>query len=250
MKPFYFWFNTIWVLLLTTKCERTIEIEITSGTSAALGPSSSSSSSSSSLSAASLSSLLSSSSSSSSAHHHLLSSSSALAFTSARGSNASAAAACGGYLTAANGIIQTPNFPERFNVPISCTWIIDASSITNPNVSIVVYLTQQYVLSGLKFTEYMYYSEDYKVPSDNVFALNEDDVTKVPWVRFSSPYLEIKFTMDNLYGTHLRALDRLLDVYGFNITYEFKDIKSYGSYQCSALQCRFLGNCYATHNFS
>ncbi|XP_053691965.1 fibropellin-1-like [Sabethes cyaneus] len=154
---------------------------------------------------------------------------------------------CGGTLTASHGTIQTPNFPERFPVPISCTWIIDASAVVGPNVSIVVYLTQQYVLSGLRFTEYMYYSEDYKVPSRNVFVLSEDDVTNVPWIKFNSPYLEIRFTMDNLYGTHLRALDRLLDVYGFNITYEVDSVKPY---QCNALQCRFVGNCYAKHDYS
>ncbi|XP_055634797.1 uncharacterized protein LOC129774820 isoform X2 [Toxorhynchites rutilus septentrionalis] len=154
---------------------------------------------------------------------------------------------CGGTLTATHGTIQTPNFPERFPVPISCTWIIDASAVAGTNISIVVYLTQQYVLSGLRFTEYMYYSEDYKVPSMNVFELSEEGVTNVPWIKFNSPYLEIRFTMDNLYGTHLRALDRLLDVYGFNITYEVDTIKSY---HCNALQCRFLGQCYAKQDYS
>jgi hypothetical protein len=152
---------------------------------------------------------------------------------------------CGGFLTPPHGVIQTPNFPQPFPVPITCVWIIDTSEFKN--ASIIVYLTQQYVLSGLKFTEYMYYSEDYKVPSGSMFELTEDDVTKVPWVKFSSPYLEVKFTMTNLYGTHLRALDRLLDVYGFNITYEVDAVKPY---QCNALQCRFLGHCYAAHDFS
>ncbi|XP_050095110.1 uncharacterized protein LOC126577486 [Anopheles aquasalis] len=150
-------------------------------------------------------------------------------------------------LTAPHGVLRTPNFPERFPVPISCTWIIDASAIVGGNVSIVVYLTQQYVLGGLRFTEYMYYSDDYKVPSMTVYELSEDDVTRVPWIRFQSPYLEVRFTMDNLYGTHLRALDRLLDVYGFNITYEVDTVKQQ---TCNALHCRFLGNCYAKHDFS
>uniref|UniRef100_A0A182NBV7 CUB domain-containing protein n=1 Tax=Anopheles dirus TaxID=7168 RepID=A0A182NBV7_9DIPT len=156
---------------------------------------------------------------------------------------------CGGgsTLTAPHGTITTPNFPARFPVPISCTWIIDASAIVGANVSIVLYLTQQYVLGGLRFTEYMYYSDDYKVPSMNVYELSEDDVTSVPWIRFSSPYLEVRFTMDSLYGTHLRALDRLLDVYGFNITYEVDTVKPH---TCNALRCRFLGNCYAKHDYS
>ncbi|XP_040163581.1 uncharacterized protein LOC120900535 [Anopheles arabiensis] len=155
---------------------------------------------------------------------------------------------CGGStLTAPHGIISTPNFPARFPVPISCTWIIDASAIVGANVSIVLYLTQQYVLGGLRFTEYMYYSDDYKVPSMNVYELSEDDVTSVPWIRFGSPYLEVRFTMDSLYGTHLRALDRLLDVYGFNITYEVDTVKPH---TCNALRCRFLGNCYAKPDYS
>lgn len=155
---------------------------------------------------------------------------------------------CGGILTQSYGIIQTPNFPNKFYVPITCIWIIDASELASgPNISIVIYLTQLYVLGGLKFTEYMYYSDDYKVPSQRIFEITEDDVTKVTWIQFNSQYLEIKFTMKSLEGTHLRALDRFLDVYGFNITYEIDTVKSY---QCNTLQCRFLGHCYAQKDFT
>lgn len=156
---------------------------------------------------------------------------------------------CGGTLTALRGIIQTPNFPNKFKVPIQCTWIIDASAIAKQNVSIVVYFTQQFVLSGLQFTEYAYHSDDFKVKSDHaVFELNDKTVAQVSWVRFYTPFLEIKFAMNDLYGTHLRALDRLLDVYGFNITYEVDEAVK--PYQCNALLCRYLGHCYATENFT
>lgn len=156
---------------------------------------------------------------------------------------------CGGMLTATQGVIQTPNFPDKFPVPIQCTWIIDASAINKKNVSIIVYVTQQYLLSGLKFTEYDYYSDDIKVKSEHApFELNEQTVTKTVTVQFWSQYLEIKFTMDNLYGTHLRALDRLLDVYGFNITYEMDGVVK--PKPCTALLCRYLGHCYATSDFS
>ncbi|XP_017042772.1 uncharacterized protein LOC108089159 [Drosophila ficusphila] len=171
------------------------------------------------------------------------------------GSSASSSAGnpeCGGVLKSRHGIIQTPNFPHRFATPMECVWIIDASDLPKAqgqgNVSIVVYLTQLYVLSGLKFTEYMYYSDDFKVPAHRVFSLTEDDVTQVTWVQFHSQYLEIRFTMATLDGTHLRALDRLLDVYGFNITYEVQnEVKSS---QCNTLQCRFLGDCFASSDFS
>lgn len=156
---------------------------------------------------------------------------------------------CGGLLTANRGIIQTPNFPNKFDVPIKCVWIINATTIEDTNnISIVIYFTQQYVLSGLKFTEYIYYSNDFQIKNDKpTFEFNEYNVTEFAWLQFSSRYLEIEFTMDNLHGTHLRALDRLLDVYGFNITYEVDEVKPY---QCSALKCRFLGQCFAQHDFS
>lgn len=163
--------------------------------------------------------------------------------------SSSAAYKCGGVLTSRHGVIQTPNFPHKFTTPIECVWIVDASELmphSGHNISIVVYLTQLYVLGGLKFTEYMYYSDDYKVPAHRVFTLTEDDVTQVAWVQFNSQYLEIRFRMSSLDGTHLRALDRLLDVYGFNITYEVEPVKEY---QCNTLQCRFLGHCYARADF-
>ncbi|EDW57812.2 uncharacterized protein Dvir_GJ18297, isoform C [Drosophila virilis] len=166
-------------------------------------------------------------------------------------SSSSSSPGCGGLLKSRYGLIQTPNFPHRFTTPIECVWIIDASELpatAQGNVSIVVYLTQLYVLGGLKFTEYMYYSDDFKVPAHRVFALTEEDVTQVTWMQFNSQYLEIRFTMATLDGTHLRALDRLLDVYGFNITYEVQhEVKTT---QCNTLQCRFLGDCYASADYS
>ncbi|XP_030243195.1 uncharacterized protein LOC108658133 [Drosophila navojoa] len=166
-------------------------------------------------------------------------------------SSISSSSGCGGLLKSRYGLIQTPNFPHRFATPIECVWIIDASELpatAQGNVSIVVYLTQLYVLGGLKFTEYMYYSDDFKVPAHRVFSLTEEEVTQVTWLQFNSQYLEIRFTMATLDGTHLRALDRLLDVYGFNITYEVQhEVKAT---QCNTLQCRFLGDCYASADYS
>jgi hypothetical protein len=155
---------------------------------------------------------------------------------------------CGGFLTDAKGIIHTPNFPNPFPTPLTCVWIIDASAfLERPNVSIIVYLTQQFALSGLIFKEYMYYSDDYKVPSQNELVIKEENVTQIAYVRSASPFLEIKFYMDSMYGTNLRVMNHLLDIYGFNITYEIDTLKSY---QCNSLKCSFLGNCFATSNFT
>jgi hypothetical protein len=156
---------------------------------------------------------------------------------------------CGGILTEKRGILQTPHFPNPFPLPLSCVWIIDASTSSwgQPNVSINVYLTQQYVLSGLTFKEYMYYSDDFKVPSEMETVVKDDNVTRTASVQANSPFLEISFQLDNLYGTHLRVMDHLLDVYGFNITYEVDVPKAY---QCSSQLCSFLGNCYASSNYT
>lgn len=157
---------------------------------------------------------------------------------------------CGGFLKSRNGIIQTPNFPNIFNTPIDCLWIIDGSEFMphpGQNITITVHLTQLYVLGGLTFTEYMYYSDDYRVPAQRFYALTEDDVTQLSSLLFNSQYLEIRFRLNSLDGTHLRALDHLLDVYGFNITYEINEPPK--NYYCNVLQCRLLGHCFAKKDF-
>lgn len=167
---------------------------------------------------------------------------------------------CGGILYARNGVIQTPGFPAAFETPLTCTWIIDASAhfgsaagkrrdSASNGTSIVVYLTQLYVLSGLRFTGYLVYDDTFnlRIKSEESFVVQEEDVTQVMWLKFSTRYLELQFTIDTLHGTHLRALDRFLDVYGFNITYEVAD--TIKPSQCSALKCRFLGHCFAASDF-
>lgn len=155
---------------------------------------------------------------------------------------------CGGVLNAPNGVIQTPNFPHRFHTPLTCTWIINASEHSHGDNSIIIYLTQLYVLNGLTFTGYVIYDPalDLQIKSEERFELKEEDATQVAWLKFSTKYLEIKFTMETVYGTHLRTLDRIIDVYGFNITYDVGTLKPY---QCNTLKCRFLGHCLAEQNF-
>ena len=158
---------------------------------------------------------------------------------------------CGGELTADKGIIQTPGFPEAFPVPIRCQWIIDASEHFSPNTSIVVYLTQLYVTTGLTFTEYAYYERG-STPLGRQLAhtVTEENVTRVRWIWTRSPFLVIDFSLDRLEGNHLRVMDYLLDVYGFNVTYEISDReKPVRKDSCNALLCSFLGNCYASKNY-
>ena len=158
---------------------------------------------------------------------------------------------CGGELTDVKGSIQTPAFPEPFPVPIRCQWVIDASDRFSSNTSIVVYLTQLYVTTGLTFTEYAYYAKG-STPMGRqlAHAVTEENVTRIHWIWTRSPFLVIDFFLEHLEGNHLRVMDHLLDVYGFNITYEINDnVKPVRSDSCNTLLCSFLGNCYADKNY-
>ncbi|XP_044733704.1 fibropellin-1-like [Chrysoperla carnea] len=158
---------------------------------------------------------------------------------------------CGGVLTEPHGVLQTPNFPRPFNVPISCRWIIDASNIDAPNPSIVVYLTQLYVFTGLTFHEYAHYeSESLKVGGQLIHTVTEQNVTRVLWIRTPAPFMVIEFRLDRLEGNHLRVLDNLLDVYGFNITYEISTFANpVRANSCNVFSCSYTGHCYVSYDF-
>ncbi|GLH12061.1 Uncharacterized protein GBIM_16812 [Gryllus bimaculatus] len=161
---------------------------------------------------------------------------------------------CGGHLRERTGVIQTPNFPRPFPVPIRCRWVIDASAlnISTHNVSIVVYLTQLYATAGLTFTEFAYYESDaFHVGEALVHAVTEQNVTLVKWLWSRRPALVVDFALDRLEGNHLRVLDELLDVYGFNITYEISGrADPVRGDSCNVMTCSFVGNCFAAADFT
>ena len=160
---------------------------------------------------------------------------------------------CGEYLNTTNGIIQTPGFPKRFPVPIRCRWIIDASAHTEKNI--VVYLTQLYVTTGLKFTDYVYYEKEsgLKYSESSGHIVTPENVTTSPWIRSFTPYLVIEFELDRLEGNHLRFLDDKHNVYfmyGFNVTFELVDRDVGVRESCNARICSLLGECYANANYT
>lgn len=158
---------------------------------------------------------------------------------------------CGGVLKEPHGVIQTPNFPNPFPVPIKCTWVIDASNTPSNNASIVVYLTQLYVLKGLTFTEYAYYDESVKYRPKRIHEVTDRNVTELRWLQSHTPYLVIEFHMNILEGNQFRALDNLLDVYGFNITYEISTrAEPVRNNSCIVVDCSSVGHCYASHDLS
>lgn len=159
-------------------------------------------------------------------------------------------AGCGEYLTAKRGVIATPNFPDAFQVPIKCKWVIDASEASLANCSIVIYLTQLYVYKGLKFTEYAYYeSETTHYGETLIRQVTESNVFEYRWFKTYRPFLVIDFYLDRLEGNHVRVLDDLLDVYGFNITYEMTD-KPANAESCSVRDCSYTGNCLVSLDYS
>ncbi|XP_072929769.1 uncharacterized protein [Epargyreus clarus] len=154
---------------------------------------------------------------------------------------------CGGRLKGPVGVIQTPNFPNPFPVPIKCKWIIERN-ITNGTISI--YFTQQYTTSGLTFTEYMYYDESYKLGERRALTVTEENITRIKWLQVQSPVLVVELTLNRLEGTQLRALG-LLSVFGFNVTYVVKPpTVTEEPPSCSAIECRLLGHCYARQNYT
>ncbi|XP_044012319.1 uncharacterized protein LOC122855196 isoform X2 [Aphidius gifuensis] len=157
---------------------------------------------------------------------------------------------CGGHLTSQKGIINTPNFPNIFNVPIKCHWIIDASNLPFGNGSIIVYLTQLYVNKGLKFTEYAYYeSETTNFGETVIKEITESNIFEYRWIKTYRPFLVIEFLLERLEGNHVRILHDLLDVYGFNMTYEVTENEA-NENSCTVRDCSFTGDCILDDDFS
>nr|CAD7568772.1 unnamed protein product [Timema californicum] len=93
---------------------------------------------------------------------------------------------CGGTLRSSHGVLSTPNFPGPFPVPMKCRWVIDNSDNAHPegdSSSILVFLTQLYVTSGLTFTEFVHWEEDspqYQLGRRLVHEVTERNVTSTP----------------------------------------------------------------------
>lgn len=159
---------------------------------------------------------------------------------------------CGGRLTGRRGVIQTPYFPARYPVPIECQWEIDASKVLNDS-KIIVHFTQVYVIYGLTLInagsrEELGWKTDLRVINvDKAFLDGR------AYLGFKKTFLLVKFKSDTVFNNHFRALTNILDVYGFNITYEIipKDehTKRVHLRNCTLTTCSFNGNCYANSNF-
>ena len=61
---------------------------------------------------------------------------------------ASGASGCFHYFNQRHGVLLTPNFPAAFDVPFSCSWIINATAYEADSF-ITLYLTQMYLTRGV-----------------------------------------------------------------------------------------------------
>ncbi|ELU16131.1 hypothetical protein CAPTEDRAFT_140026 [Capitella teleta] len=152
---------------------------------------------------------------------------------------------CGGYLDGPAGHIQTPDFPKPFPLPLSCKWIL----YTPPGYKAVVYFTQFYVRHGFTMAEYeLYEDEDFYIGKTDLGTVNFEE--EMESVQPYKPYLVLRFNVGPTMGNmHLRVEHFLLDVYGFNITYEIIPKVEPQTPACSVHNCSFLGNCLASRDY-
>lgn len=153
-------------------------------------------------------------------------------------------------LTGPRGVITTPGFPGPFPVPAECEWVIQADAAAGPATIIEVYFTQLFVTDGLTITEYSQYPPDFGfVTVREVF--NKSHITQYgQYMVTTLPYLVIRFRLDRLEGNHVRVHDDLMDVYGFNITYEMRPAGDERDDVCSLLVCSYSGNCLGNADLS
>ena len=156
---------------------------------------------------------------------------------------------CGGVFDEPNGVLHTPNFPGPYETPIKCQWLIRAP----PGKKIIVYFTQYYMKDSFFVSAYKAYQDtstyvgrlDY---GDGEIKWGQDDLLSLVVYQ---PYMLIEFDVNFIGNRHVRVINHLLDVYGFNITYEIVDANANVSKStCSVSTCSYLGDCVVSANYT
>lgn len=147
------------------------------------------------------------------------------------------------------GTLTTPGFPAPFPTPFQCSWFIDATGF-EPDSFITLYLTQMYLTRGVKAVQYSFRNETHSLGRKELDELHTLRPRPYSVYRIKARYLEVQVNLHELVNANLRVEHRLLDVYGFNITYEIQTNDSrIRSDTCNAVNCTFNGHCYANHNY-
>ena len=155
---------------------------------------------------------------------------------------------CGGFFNQSHGVIQTPNFPNAFPVPISCEWVIMADR----SKKTMIYFTQYYLAKHFDVYEYDYYAgrDNHYVGETKLATV---DYKREIWgIAGHKPYVVLRFNVQTLgEDDHMRVIDHFVDVYGFNITYEFADRDSDKDVKVECPDyCSYLGDCMASADYS
>ncbi|KZS07008.1 Uncharacterized protein APZ42_029535 [Daphnia magna] len=148
------------------------------------------------------------------------------------------------------GTLTTPGFPSAFPVPFTCSWIIDATGFESDSF-ITLYLTQMYLTRGVKAVQYTFNNTTHAIGRKDLDELHTFRPRPYSVYRIKARYLEVQVNLDELVNANLRVERRLMDVYGFNITYEIQPNGSrIRTDTCNVANCTFNGHCYANHNYS
>ncbi|CAL1285808.1 unnamed protein product [Larinioides sclopetarius] len=152
---------------------------------------------------------------------------------------------CGGVLRNSKGIISTPNYPEPYPVPINCRWVIEAPS----DKVIAIYFTQYYMREGLTVTEYAFFSETLYMGKKEFGMISSD--REPTYLVSNKPVLVLDFLVRESGNIHMRVREHLLDVFGFNITYEIVGRnETVRKEACIYHHCSYAGSCYAAAFFT
>lgn len=152
---------------------------------------------------------------------------------------------CGYHTKKDRGYISTPNFPQPYPVPITCQWVIEAP----PDCKIAVYFTQFYLKTGFSASEFAHYVADIGVgvsKSDFGVISSRDEPT---YLMSNKRILVLDLHVYSLDNVHLRVTEHLLEIYGFNITYEvLQKNESVRQDGCIYHHCSFTGFCLASED--
>lgn len=154
---------------------------------------------------------------------------------------------CGGVFEEPNGVLQTPNFPGPYPTPIQCQWLIHAK----PGKKIILYFTQYYMKDS-------FFVSDYQAYQDTSTYVGRQDFGEITWEHDDllslvsyRPYMLIEFNVNFIGNRHVRVINHLLEVYGFNITYEIVDANANVSkLTCSVKTCSYLGDCVVSSDYT
>lgn len=153
---------------------------------------------------------------------------------------------CGGVFEEPKGILSTPNFPGPYPTPIQCEWLIHAK----PGKKIILYLTQFYMKDSFFISTYQAYQNTSTYVGRQDYAEIKSEYDDLISLVAYQPYMLIQLNVTFIGNRHLRVINHLLDVYGFNITYEIADANANVSKEtCSIKQCSYLGDCIVSANY-